>query len=97
MTRDHSANYFMPMKSKQTPANSMSKQKGDDSAFGVAAGSAITSEATEAIRRLKTVSFRLRQTQMGEAWTRREYDADIIDLEVIPALQRVLVHSKPNK
>lgn len=23
MTRDHSANYFMPMKSKQTPANSV--------------------------------------------------------------------------
>ena len=70
----------------------MSKQKGDESAFGVAAGSAISHEIRHAIERIETVGFRLRQTQRGKEWTRREYDSDILNLEVIPMLRRALLH-----
>jgi chromosome segregation ATPase len=41
-------------------------------------------EAVE--RRLNTAIFRLRQTLRGEEWTRRNYDADILELEVLPFL-----------
>lgn len=53
---------------------------------------AFTSRAGHAsedvIKRLQTVAYRLRQTQMGKGWTRREADADIIEHEIIPALSR---------
>lgn len=39
------------------------------------------------VRRLETVSFRLRQTQRGKKWTRRDHDADILDNEIIPVMR----------
>ena len=47
-------------------------------------------EILNAITRLETVADRCRHTMMGKEWTRRDHDADIIQLEVIPALRRAL-------
>ena len=51
---------------------------------------AAKNEILNAITRLETVAERCRHTMMGKEWTRRDHDADIIQLEVIPALRRAL-------
>jgi hypothetical protein len=51
---------------------------------------AAKNEISNAILRLETVAARCRHTMMGKEWTRRDHDADIIELEVIPALRRAI-------
>jgi hypothetical protein len=54
------------------------------------ASRAAKNEIENAINRLKTVAARCRATMRGKEWTRREHDADIISLEVVPALRRAI-------
>lgn len=41
---------------------------------------------SDIIKRLETVSYRLKQCQRGKDWTRRSADADVIDTEILPVL-----------
>jgi hypothetical protein len=50
------------------------------------------SEGSEVLRRLETVSYRLRQTLRGKDWTSRNWDADTIDNEVMPAIEKMINH-----
>jgi hypothetical protein len=54
------------------------------------ASRAAKNEIENAINRLETVAARCRATMRGKEWTRREHDADIISLEVVPALRRAI-------
>jgi hypothetical protein len=49
-------------------------------------------EIRQAIARAETCARRLRYTLRGEAWTCRNSDAEILELEIIPALRRALIH-----
>ena len=47
------------------------------------------SELLEAIKRLATVSRRIRAPLRGRDWTAREHDAQIIETEILPVLERM--------
>lgn len=49
-------------------------------------------EIVQAISRAETVGKRLRHSLMGRAYTIRNHDADIVELEIIPHLRRALMH-----
>jgi hypothetical protein len=55
------------------------------------AGSSGSADLLLALERAEFVSFRLRNAALlGKKWTLRIYDADVLDLEVIPAIKRAL-------
>ena len=58
---------------------------------------AAKTEIANAILRLETVGFRCRHALMGKEWTQRNFDADIIELEVIPALRRAIWVMTPHE